>query len=289
MNLSEEINRIKVLMEQPMIFGMPGSKSSEEFQKGMADFYKENPHLINAIMGLTLAFVPPIGPYIASMIGLMDAYQYYKEGDNKTAGLVTLFSVLPGIGPVVAKIPGIKQLGQYGMKELAKKIGTRAALNNVEAQVVTKMAQNRQLIQAEMKKLGEKATINAAKQKAKSQIKKGVAKNVLKTGTKEIGKLAAITTGYNKTYDYIKRDTPKVMTSKENLNWEFVKSQFGSSGSKEDNFLLKKAWKAGWRPGKEIPKEYQTNLYKTQNSELPNDEFLKQMRQRKIKYTDEDV
>lgn len=51
---------------------------------------------------------------------------------------------------------------------------------------------------------------------------------------------------------------------KENLGltWAQVKQEFGSTGQGSENQLLYKAWKGGWRPGKEVPAEFQTPTYK---------------------------
>lgn len=71
---------------------------------------------------------------------------------------------------------------------------------------------------------------------------------------------------------YAGKTNVKSLVEKEGYDWETVKLDFGAIStshpnySKEqsikDNTLLKKAWKAGWRPGDEIPAEYQTDIYK---------------------------
>ena len=50
----------------------------------------------------------------------------------------------------------------------------------------------------------------------------------------------------------------------DNYPWEETKEKFKSDGSIEDNELLKKAWKAGWRPDgdKYVPEEFRTDKYK---------------------------
>jgi len=56
--------------------------------------------------------------------------------------------------------------------------------------------------------------------------------------------------------------------AKENLGltWAQVKQSFGSTGQGTENQLLYKAWKGGWRPGKEVPAEFQTPTYKQKNA-----------------------
>jgi hypothetical protein len=52
------------------------------------------------------------------------------------------------------------------------------------------------------------------------------------------------------------------------LTWTQVKERFGSSGQASDNQLLYKAWKSGWRPGQEVPVQYQTPTYKQKNTKM---------------------
>ena len=52
------------------------------------------------------------------------------------------------------------------------------------------------------------------------------------------------------------------------ITWAQVKERFGSNSQGPDNQLLWKAWKAGWRPGKEIPEQFQTQTYKSYNTKM---------------------
>lgn len=52
------------------------------------------------------------------------------------------------------------------------------------------------------------------------------------------------------------------------ITWAQVKERFGSSGQPGDNQLLWKAWKGGWRPGKEVPEQFQTATYKSNNTRM---------------------
>ena len=54
----------------------------------------------------------------------------------------------------------------------------------------------------------------------------------------------------------------KKQIQKLGYTWEMVKEKFYSSGSKEDNIKLEKAWNEGWRPGTPVPEKYQTDEYK---------------------------
>jgi hypothetical protein len=59
-----------------------------------------------------------------------------------------------------------------------------------------------------------------------------------------------------------------IANEKLGITWAQVKERFGSSGQSNDNQLLWKAWKGGWRPGKEVPEQLQTATYKQNNARM---------------------
>jgi hypothetical protein len=237
----------------------------EKFEKQKSEDFLNNmdPHTIATIFQIGTAFIPIVGPFISTTIGLADAASYYKDGDKKTAGVMALFSMIPGIGGLANKL-GLGKWSAKALGEIGKKIGLGQKVTRVEIEVANRVAQNRALIQAEMN--AKNVSIAAAKLGVKSELKKQAIKQTVVKGGKVVGKTvapyAAAGLAYNKSYDYIQRNTPKTKSEKEGLNWEFVRQSFGSSGSKEDNILLNNAWKKGWRPGTVVPVEFQTNAYK---------------------------
>lgn len=235
-----------------------------------------DPHTTMTILQIGTAFIPFIGPFISAGIGLADAAMYYKEGDTKTAGLIGVFSAIPGIGGLAAKM-GLSKWSARALGEIGKKISLGSKLTSSEIQVVNRVAQYRQLIQTEMAKLGEKATIEAAKSAAKQGLVKTAVVNTGKNVGKEIAKYGAAGVGYSKAYDYAKSDTPKVKAAGEGLDWAFVKDSFGSSGTAEDNKLLNQAWDAGWRPGQVVPQKFQLKKYQEYYAE--DDANMKQLQQ----------
>lgn len=220
-----------------------------------------DPHTKNTILAMGAAFIPVVGPIISAGIGLYDAKLYWDNGEKKEAGLVALFSILPGIGGLAGKM-GLGKWTSKALIEIAKKIGMGSKLSQTEIQVINRITQNRKLIETELAKLGEEGTLQAAKELAKKQIVKTTAINTAKTLGKEFGKFAVTGAAYSKGYDYVKSDDPKVKVSKEGMNWAFVKDAFGSSGSKEDNEKLNLSWDAGWRPGQIVPEKFQLQKYK---------------------------
>jgi hypothetical protein len=91
-------------------------------------------HTLLTILQIGTAFIPVAGPFISAGIGLADAGLYYKEGDKTTAGVTAAFSMIPFLGPIVSKIPGVKQLGSKGMAALGAKIA-RGSKNLTQAEI----------------------------------------------------------------------------------------------------------------------------------------------------------
>ena len=106
-------------------------------------------HDLNQIFAFGALFIPVVGPFISIGIGLSDALAYANEGKDGEAGVSAFFALLPGIGSVVGKIPGIKQLGQKGMQALVTKLASKVPLNAVEQGVVTGINLNKELIKRE--------------------------------------------------------------------------------------------------------------------------------------------
>jgi hypothetical protein len=236
-------------------------KSIENFSKNLT------PHATLTILQMGALLIPLVGPFISAGIGLGDAYLYYKEGDTKTAGLVAMFSLLPGVSSVISKIPGLKQLGSKGLSSLAQKIIGNGKLTRLEMEVAESISKNSALITQEINTSIKTAATEAVKSGVKNPTIAAKIKNFAVNG---IVVPLAQAAGYSKTYDAIQSNTPKSKAEKEGFDWEMVKRGFGSSGSEEDNKILNLAWDSGWRPGKVVPIKYQTNTYKKESEEEIN-------------------
>ena len=141
-----------------------------------AKFYQEHNHAINIVLSVGSSFIPIVGPFISSGIGMMDAKQYWDEGHHTEAGVVAAFSLLPGIGAIISKIPGVKQLGAKGMSALAGKLASKAPLTQLEQGVVTGIGENsalvRQAIDDSVKQIASQGVSKAANATVKSQLTK---------------------------------------------------------------------------------------------------------------------
>lgn len=104
-------------------------------------------HELMSILALGTSFIPIVGPFISAGISLGDAYMYYKENDKSSAALSAGFALLPLIGPIVSKIPGVKTLGQKGMAALASKLSKGGqGLSALELEVAQGLNANKNLI-----------------------------------------------------------------------------------------------------------------------------------------------
>jgi hypothetical protein len=106
-------------------------------------------HEVLAVLEIGSFFIPVVGPFLSAGLGMLDASIYAAEGDKETAGLTAGLTLLPLIGPIVKKIPGIKTLGTKGMEALSKKIapGVEVALTPIEKEVAEGLAKEKSLVQ----------------------------------------------------------------------------------------------------------------------------------------------
>lgn len=197
-------------------------KANADNKKLVNDIINMDPHTRNAILGVAAALAtgglgPLIAGGIALGIGLYDAKLYYDEGDTKSAGLSAMFAMLPGVGSLLNKIPGVKQLGTKGMALLANKLSKGLKITNPqEIMVLNGIARNKMLVQTELKKATEEISIKAARLAAEKKLKQQAIKKVTTNTAKKTSKIAgniakdltvygAAGYGYDKTYDYVLR------------------------------------------------------------------------------------
>lgn len=234
--------------------GEENYQAVNQFVQDQAKKIEINPHTLLTILQIGTAFIPYVGFYISSGIGLYDAKLYYDEGDTKTAAIVGVFSLIPGMGALAGKVSG--QLSAKQMAQIGSKIMRGEKLTKLEQTVANNFAKYRTQIQAELAKKSNQ--ISTATKVVRGQLTK---QGLKKTGATVAG-YGAAGMGTGKAYDAAQANTPRLKVEKAGLNWEFVRNTFGSKGTAEDNQLLNQAWDAGWRPGNIVPEKFQTPLYK---------------------------
>ena len=221
-------------------------------------------HNAALIASIAVSFVPLIGPFVGAGIQLADAQKYYNEGDTKMAGMSAMFALIPFAGPIISKFPILKNLSPKLLQNW--KLGKPISV--VEKEALETLAKNQSTLQSELNKVLINQADELLKKPNLSTIVKDGLLNFTKTGLKIGGKVALgfapyIVAGevYDKTYDIVQGETPKVLAQKENIDFNIAKNAFGSSGSLEDNTKLQQAWKEGWRPGIVVPEKYRTKEY----------------------------
>lgn len=238
-----------------------------------------DPHSLMLVLSIATAFIPVVGPLVSAGVMLADAGMYASEGDMKNAGLNVMFALLPGIGSIIKKIPAINRLGKKGMEILANKLSKNSKLTQTETEVINGIKNNIEFVNQELSTSVRNTAKNAAnttvdvglKSKLLDIAKKGltytgnVASKTAKSGVKLVASAVpyvAADYAYGKTYDKLQSNTPSMKTKNEEWDWNTLKLAFGSSGSAEENLMLQKAYKEGWRPGNVVPEKYRTELYK---------------------------
>jgi len=183
-------------------------KSTQMLNKMSTSEYQ---HDVLSVLELATFFIPVVGPLVSAGFGLGNAALYYKEGDTKTAGLFTLFSLLPFVG----ELPMVKKLGQAGMDALVKKLstkGSKVTLTPLEKNVVNEISKNKNMLKTTLNDKIKKMASNAVnKTKNLSPTTK---KNLLTVGKFGLvsGTYLGAGVAYSKTYDYFdKKNQEKKM------------------------------------------------------------------------------
>lgn len=247
----------------------------------------KDPHNLLMTLELVSAFIPIVGPVLSAGFGLGNAALYLKQGNKKEAALYAFFAILPGLGAVGAKIT--LKLGEEALEGLATKLITNGLSDETkltkefleknatkftddEIKVLEGVVDNKKFLENEAKSLtsmGEKELT-----KTLSSIKNKTASSAVDVGVNVLGAVAG-----EVSYPIYKFLKPGVREKVEKMgySWEYLKFEFGSSGTTEDNKLLINALNSGWKPGTEVPEKFQTKSYKeTQNmfKGLENQELL---------------
>ena len=137
-------------------------------------------HVVNGVLGFLLSLAPTLGPILSTTVGLVDAKKYREEGNDKMSTIVGILSILPLLGKVVYKIPGIKELGDKGLTQLADKIFRGSTkYTTAEARVINGINLNKDMISVGVKQytkeqLAKQAVSHGLKQTQQNAGQKGL-------------------------------------------------------------------------------------------------------------------
>ena len=197
----------------------------------LQSWWKDNGHTVLTVLQIGTAFIPVIGWAVSAGIGLIDANEYRKEGDPKTAGLVAMFSILPGISKVIQKVPGVNQLGKKGMATLAKKLNGAKTnpikFSKTEMDVINDLAKNDVFIKQQIATYLKTGIAKNAKQIAASKANT-YTKNALlqfSKGAAHLGGAVGAAAVYNYAYDTATAATPEQVQQQIFANLEQLYNQ----------------------------------------------------------------
>jgi hypothetical protein len=148
-------SQLKIIVNEQSMGGM----ASPQYLAGSVnkELQQIDPHTLMSIAQIGTAFIPFVGPFVSAGIGLADAKMYYSEGDKKTAGITAALSMIPFVGSLVNKIPGVKKLGSKGISLLANKLSKGSTnLTKAEAEIVSAVKTYAPKVQSELSKMGPK-------------------------------------------------------------------------------------------------------------------------------------
>lgn len=198
----------RLISEQETAFTRQLDKTFSTSQSAEKYLNEMDPHSLLMITQIATAFIPVVGPFVSAGIGLADAAIYLSENDKKSAGMSAIFALLPGVLNVVSKIPGIKKLGENGMKLLADKIiknGNKAKLTPDEINVVNGLSKEQKLVTQELNQYSKNIANKAVSTTANAGTKQ-ILKKIGKFGLNLSGQLAiygGAAATYDKVYDYV--------------------------------------------------------------------------------------
>lgn len=136
-------------------YKIPNDQCIKKFCQSNPNKCKESAEeqLFDSIMTVApvlVSFVPIVGPVLGVALGMGESLYLANQGKKEEAGVVAMFSMIPYVGKLVSKIPGVKQLGAKGMIELGKKIANKTPLSTTEKAVANAVQQQKNVITQEL-------------------------------------------------------------------------------------------------------------------------------------------
>lgn len=279
-----------------------GEKCRESVYHDPIEWFKD-PHNLLTFFEITTAFIPLVGPFLSAGFGLGNAKLYWDENEKSDAGISLFFSLLPVAGVIGGKIAsklgtkGLESLSEKIIKQNLKEEvmngiknpkSFEKQLNKIkknfteeEFKTLKTISENQKNILTEINskiktdKQRRELIISLNKQRKKSEKFLSKRKGEFEKLSSDIERLKGIEGKVDTrvqlggvpigmgTESLYSKENIKKIGQEEGYDWNSMKYYFGSSGSKEDNLLMKKAWENGWRPGDEVPEKFRTETAKS--------------------------
>lgn len=227
-------------------------------------------HTFATVASAIISFVPPPwGPVLSSIIQLADAGVYLYEGDQHSAGLAATFALMPYVGPIMKNFPIVAKLGPTKMAALVTKILSGATnFTRDERLFILTFEKNTGFFVREIRNIIKTYTPKFLRLFSKNPRLQQKVNEFANKGSYWIGELLdQIFT--RKLYDLVFEQEIRIRVEEEGLNWQEVKKNFGSDGSRKDNELLVKAYNSHWNPKfKYVPEEFWTDTKRKEMQSL---------------------
>jgi hypothetical protein len=197
----------KILNEQYSMYGhgMTVDQTRQAVNAREGAFWRDHKHdiMTAAAIGALFIPIPVVNVALSALIGAAEAGMYWAEGDRQMSMTMMAFALIPGIGKLAAKIPGVKQLGAKGMRMLFRKLiqtkqGRKIAFSKIEQLVIKGLSANKKTVAKEV----AKRSIELSKKVAKSNAARKVARGAGRVPF-VAGKTAATALTTNAAVDYI--------------------------------------------------------------------------------------
>lgn len=223
-------------------------KVSEKI-KQMPNYNDTDPHSALQLTAFAVAFIPVVGPYLSTALGVADAILYYNEEKYEEAGLALMLESLPLWGPSLKLFRRGLKLTSGEAKTLSKKVINKEILTSKEKQIM--LGVQEEIVESE--KLYKSWLSNSLK-----------SANVPPQVLQKLDKVTTVGKSIGK--DVIKQETASAIYRKTyqevtGASWKSAQKWFLSDKSLEDNTKMQQALKAGWKPGQPVPDEFRTKTY----------------------------
>lgn len=257
-------NLYSTILNKYNIPELEGLVDTTEKRQALED--DEDWHFYMALLSVGVAlFAPPLlglttsqAFFAASAIDAVEGLAYWNNGDKTKAGESWLISGLAAIPELraLSKINGTVVNSAARLANNAISTGTDFVLSpSLKASLRT--GYNNLSNLAQSAPVVRQAMINAAP---------AVVKPALRAVTSDpalmIGGIYLAMQGYEAAAERFKNTSPSSTAKSFGIDWLSAKQAFMSTGSVEDNLMLKTAILKGWKPGDPVPEELQTQLYK---------------------------
>lgn len=117
-------------------------KHYEQYKKDLKKWDFDNSvHDFFTILQVGSLLIPVVGPAISAGLGVGEAALFYQEGDEFMAGLMLIFSVIPGAGKLVPEFMSLNKASKTRISKFIRSGSKTTKITPKEKEVVKKLVQ----------------------------------------------------------------------------------------------------------------------------------------------------